>query len=107
MERLDASPAAPAALAFLSRPRRGRRHELVSEFLRRLGAPPPITFEVFDDAVLRRANELSFGRYQLPTLDLARTRYLLGFGADLLGTWNSPLAHSRGLRRDAPGPRRA
>jgi anaerobic selenocysteine-containing dehydrogenase len=94
MERLDSVASAPAALAFLSRPRRGRRHELVSEFLRRLGAPPPITFEVFDDAVLRRANELSFGRYQLPTFDLARTRYLLGFGADLLGTWNSPLAHS-------------
>ena len=44
--------------------------------------------------MLRRANELSFGRYQLPTFDLARTRYLLNFGTDFLGTWNSPLAHS-------------
>ena len=95
LERLDASVAAgPAQIAFLSRPRPGRRHELVAEFLRRLGAPAPITFEIFDDAVLRRANELSFGRHQLPTLDLAHTRYLVSFGADLLGTWNSPLAHS-------------
>ena len=95
VERLDAAVAAgPAQIAFLSRPRRGRRHELVTEFLRRLGAPAPITFEIFDDAVLRHANELSFGRYQLPTYDLARTRYLVNFGADLLGTWNSPLAHS-------------
>ena len=93
--RLDASVAAgPAQIAFLSRPRPGRRHELVAEFLRRLGAPAPITFEIFDDAVLRRANELSFGRHQLPTFDLAHTRYLVSFGADLLGTWNSPLAHS-------------
>ena len=37
---------------------------------------------------------MSFGRHQLPTFDLARTRYLVNFGADLLGTWNSPLAHS-------------
>ena len=95
VERLDAAVASgPAQIAFLSRPRRGRRHELVTEFLRRLGAPAPVTYEIFDDAVLRHANELSFGRYQLPTFDLARTRYLVNFGADLLGTWNSPLAHS-------------
>lgn len=105
-ERLDASVAAgPAQIAFLSRPRPGRRHELVAEVLRRLGAPAPVTFEIFDDAVLRRANELSFGRHQLPTLDLAHTRYLVSFGADLLGTWNSPLAHSvaYGAMRHAPG----
>ena len=95
VERLDAAVAAgPAQIAFLSRPRRGRRPELVSEFLRRLGAPAPVSFEIFDDAVLRHANELSFGRHQLPTFDLARTRYLVNFGADFLGTWNSPLAHS-------------
>lgn len=94
VERLDAAAAAPASLAFVSRPRRGRRHELVAEFLRRFGAPAPVSFEIFDDAVLRRANELSFSRHQLPTFDLARTNYLLNFGADLLGTWNSPLAHS-------------
>ena len=96
VDRLDAAVAGPGAsqVAFISKPRRGRRHELVAEFLRRLGAPPPVAFELFDDGVLRGANELSFGRYQLPTFDLARTRYLIGFGADLLGTWNSPLAHS-------------
>jgi len=105
-ERLDASMAAGSAqIAFLSRPRPGRRHELVAEVLRRLGAPAPVTFEIFDDAVLRHANELSFGRHQLPTLDLAHTRYLVSFGADLLGTWNSPLAHSvaYGAMRHAPG----
>ncbi len=96
LARIDALVTAGAApsLAFLSRPRRGRRHELVAEFLRRLGAPPPVAFEFFDDSVLRRANEMSFGRHQLPTLDLAHARYVIGFGADWLGTWNSPLAHS-------------
>jgi menaquinone reductase, molybdopterin-binding-like subunit len=96
LSRLDALVAAGAApsLAFLSRPRRGRRHQLVAEFLRRFGAPPPVAFEFFDDRVLRRANELSFGQHQLPTLDLAQARYVMGFGADWLGTWNSPLAHS-------------
>ncbi len=105
LEHLDGL-ATRQRVAFLSRPRRGRRHELTTEILRRIGAPPPVTFEVFDDAVLRRANELSFGRYQLPTFDLAHTRLLLNFGADLLGTWNSPLAHSvayGAMRQGRPG----
>lgn len=94
VERLDAVAADPSRLVFLSRPRRGHRHDLVAELLRRLRAPAPVSFEIFDDAVLRHANALSFGRHQLPTFDLAHTRYLLNFGADFLGTWNSPLAHS-------------
>ena len=65
---------------------------------------PPVAFELFDDAVLRRANEMSFGRYQLPTFDLARTRYVIGFGADFLGTWNSPLAQSVAYGRMRQGP---
>ena len=98
----------PDAIAFLGRPRRGRRPALVAEFLQRLGAPAPVAFELFDDAVCRRANALSFGRYQLPTFDLARTRYVIGFGADFLGTWNSPLAQNAAygrMRQGQPGVR--
>jgi len=108
VERLDAAAAAPQQIAFLGKPRRGRRQQLVRAVLAGLGAPPPVSFEVFDDAVLRRANELSFGRYQLPTYDLAHTRYLVSLGADLLGTWNSPLAHSVAygvMRQGRPGVR--
>jgi anaerobic selenocysteine-containing dehydrogenase len=108
--RLDALVAAgqTSSIAFVSRPRRGRRPQLVRDLLRRLGAPPPVTFEVFDDAVLRRANQLSFGHYQLPTFDLARSHYVVSFGADLLGTWNSPVAHSVAygrMRQQQPGAR--
>jgi anaerobic selenocysteine-containing dehydrogenase len=87
------------SIGFLGRPRRGRRPALVAEFLQRLGAPAPVAFEFFDDAVCRRANALSFGRYQLPTFDLARARYVIGFGADFLGTWNSPLAQNAAYGR--------
>jgi len=80
------------ALAFWMRPERSHRQQLAAEFLRRFGAPPPLMYEFFDDGVLRRANLLSFGREQLPTFDLARSRYVLSFGADFLGTWNSPVA---------------
>ncbi len=60
--------------------------------------------------MLRRANALSFGHEQLPTFDLARSRYVISFGADFLGTWNSPVAHAEAygaMRQGRPGMRGA
>src|SRR6202789_1150477 len=71
-------------------------------------APPPVWYEPFDEAVLRQANMLSFGHAALPTFDLARADYVICFGADFLGTWNSPVAQSIGygeLRQGRPGRR--
>src|SRR5579864_1676716 len=97
-----------ASLAFLTRPLRGQRRALIERFLKAFGAPPPIFFEPLDEAVLRQANLLSFGSAALPTLDLSRADYLISFGADLLGTWNSPVAQSIGygeMRQGRPGRR--
>lgn len=96
------------ALAFLTRAGSSRRHDLVERFLREFGAPPPIAFELFGDDVLRRANLLSFGREQLPSFDLARSRYVIAFGADFLGTWNSPVSQTGAygrMRQGRPGIR--
>ena len=103
--QLDALVAAndQKSLAFLTRPRRGRRLELVAQLLQRYGAPAPATFEVFSDEVLRRANAISFGAHQLPTFDLEHSRYVLVFGADFLGTWNSTVAHSAAYGRMRQG----
>ena len=96
------------SLTFIGRHGRSHRNTLISEFLARFGANAPVTYELFGDDVLRRANGLSFGTDQLPTLDLANTAYLVNFGADLLGTWNSPVAHARAygdMRQGRPGIR--
>ncbi len=108
--RLDdlASSNRQQTLAFLKRPVAGQRDDLINQFLTRFGAPPAIGFEFFHDDVLRRANLLSFGRAQLPTFDLARSRYVFSFGADFLGTWNSPVAQSIAygqMRQGRPGIR--
>jgi anaerobic selenocysteine-containing dehydrogenase len=95
-------------LVFLSKPLHGQRKELVERFLAAFGAAPPVYFEAFDDAVVRRANALSFGRPQLPTFDLANSNYIVAFGADFLGTWNSPVAQSIAygqFRQGRPGRR--
>jgi anaerobic selenocysteine-containing dehydrogenase len=101
-------PAGAASLAFLSRPLPGQRRELVARFLKAFGAPAPLTYEPLDQAVLRRANLMSFGRAAMPTVDLARADYLISFGADFLGVWNSPVAQSIGygeMRQGRPGRR--
>jgi len=97
VSKLDGLSAAGSqqALAFAMRPGSSHRHALIEQFLSRFGAPPPVSFELFSDRVLRRANALSFGREQLPTFDLGNARLVISFGADFLGTWNSPVAHSR------------
>src|SRR5215813_1911607 len=95
-------------LAYIARARRSRRLEIAAEFLAKFGAPGPIGFELFGHDVLRHANMASFGRDQLPTFDLGRTKYLVSFGADFLGTWNSPVAQTAAfaeMRQGHPGSR--
>jgi menaquinone reductase, molybdopterin-binding-like subunit len=88
-----------ASLALLTKPRRGRRLELLAQMLQGYGAKAPVTYELFSDEVLRRANATSFGAHQLPTIDLENARYVIAFGADFLGTWNSAVAHSAAYGR--------
>ena len=89
-----ASPHAAQSLAFLTRPLRGQRGVLIERFLSGFDAAQLVPFELFDDGVLRTANRISFGYDQLPTFDLAHSSYVISFGADFLGTWNSPVAQS-------------
>jgi menaquinone reductase, molybdopterin-binding-like subunit len=109
--QLDALGAAkePKSLAWLTGAH-GRRLALTAEFAKAFGAEAPIVFEPFGDDVLRRANAISFGHHQLPTIDLARARFAISFGADFLGTWNSPVAQSGAyatMRQGHPGTRGA
>ena len=96
VSRLDAltDAGAQAMLACVTNSR-GHRAALLDMFLSRFGAPGAVNYELFGDDVLRRANALSFGRDQLPTYDLGNARHVIAFGADFLGTWNSPVANAQ------------
>jgi anaerobic selenocysteine-containing dehydrogenase len=89
-----ASPQEKRSLAFLTSPQRGQRKTLIERFLSGFASAEWVQFELFDNEVLRSANRLSFGHEQLPTVDLARSGYVMSFGADFLGTWNSPVSQS-------------
>lgn len=101
-------PVKASPVAFITEPLHDHRGVLIERFLQAMGAPPAVKFEFFEQTVLRRANELSFGHHQLPTPDLANANYVVSFGADLLGTWNSPVAQNVGygtFRQGRPGMR--
>jgi anaerobic selenocysteine-containing dehydrogenase len=112
VSRLDALAGAgnAAALAIVTGAPAGPRRDLFEQFASKFGAPQPVVYELFSDDLLRRANQLSFGFFQLPTFDLANANYVLGFGADFLSTWNAPVAHAAAygdMRRGRPGVRGA
>ena len=93
------------SLAFFGRPGSSHRNALIAEFLSRFGAPAADQLRtVWRRGPSSRESAVTFGVAQLPTFDLAHSRYVLNFGADFLGTWNAPVSHARALRRDAPGP---
>ena len=83
-------------LRFLAGRVRGHRREVIRKFLGNCGAPRELMWDPLDEPTLRQANSLSFGEPSLPTFDLAHSNYVICFGADFLGTWNSPVAQAIG-----------
>jgi len=105
-----AGSGASGSLAALTRPGASSRNDLFALFLEKFGGQAPIAYELFGDDVLRRANLASFGREQVPTFDFANARAVISFGADVLGTWNSPVSQMAGyakMRGGRPGIRGA
>jgi anaerobic selenocysteine-containing dehydrogenase len=97
-------------LACVTGGRRSHRQVLIDTWVAKFGGTPTVSFELFDNDVLRQANAISFGQAQLPTFDLKNARFVISFGADFLGTWNSPVSQSMGygnMRGGRPGVRGA
>jgi menaquinone reductase, molybdopterin-binding-like subunit len=95
-------------LAVVTSPLRGQRKVIVDSFTAAFKGSQHTEFAFLDDGVIRAANSLSFGQAAPPTVDLGRSNYVISFGADFLGTWNSPVAQSIGygtMRKGRPGQR--
>ncbi len=102
-----ASAKQKGGLVFLTEPLQGQRKTIVSKFAEAFGGSV-IEFELFDRSVIEQANAQSFGVAAMPTVDLSQSNYVISFGADFLGTWNSPVAQSVGygsMRRGRAGER--
>ncbi|HEY6465597.1 MAG TPA: molybdopterin-dependent oxidoreductase [Candidatus Acidoferrales bacterium] len=90
-----ASAKQKGSVVFLTEPLNGQRKAIVQSFANAFGGNA-VEFELLDRSVLEQANMQSFGISAMPTVDLSQSNYVISFGADFLGTWNSPVAQSVG-----------
>ena len=98
----------PSKIAFITSPQQGTRLLNINQFLKALGAPAAATCSLADFALERKAAEIAFGWQGIPRYDLASARYVLGVGADFLGSWVSPVYYARQyghFRQGRPGLR--
>ena len=85
-------------------PARGQLATVMERFASGYGARL-LGFDPLDHTVLRRSVKEVFGQEALPDYDLARTKFLLGFGADFLGSWLAPTHFSHGYGEFRQGER--
>jgi len=85
----------PARILFLARPQAGTRALTIARFLQALGAPPPVSFELADFPLERKAAQRVYGWSDQPVYDLANAIHAVGIGADFLGGWASPVFYAR------------
>jgi menaquinone reductase, molybdopterin-binding-like subunit len=83
-------------LVFLTSPLSGQRRNIAATFAGGFKDAQYIEFAFFDERVVRAANAASFHHDAPPTVDLGQSNYVISFGANFLGTWNSPVAQSVG-----------
>ena len=98
----------PSKLALLTSPLRGQRKNIVESFATAFRNSHVREFAFFDETAGRAANATIFNQPALPSVDLSHANYAISFGADFLGTWNSPVAQSIGyghMRKGRSGQR--
>jgi anaerobic selenocysteine-containing dehydrogenase len=97
-----------ARIVYLMRPQAGTRALTAARFLQAIGAPPPVSFELADFPLERKAAHEVHAWADVPVYDLRHATYALGIGADFLGGWVSPVFYARQFghfRQGRPGVR--
>lgn len=80
---------------FLSGSTTGTMSGLVDRFSRGLGVTRLPEFELYSHAAIREANRQLFGRPVLPAYNIEKADFMLTVGADLLDTFQNPVAFSK------------
>ena len=64
--------------------------QIIKEFSEKYNNVSWLTYDAVSMQAMRKANELNFGEAFIPTYNLSKTKLVIGFNADFLGTWMSP-----------------
>jgi anaerobic selenocysteine-containing dehydrogenase len=68
---------------------------LFQDALRQWGSDGPVLFEPYAHEALKAAHEAVFGIPAIPALHMERADLVVGFGADFLETWLSPVEYAQ------------
>jgi len=77
--------------AFMAMPLNGTRGLVIDRFSRAVSGRGAVTFDIEGRETLSAALSASLGSERIPYYDLTNARYVLNFGADLFGSWVSPV----------------
>ncbi|MBF0236305.1 MAG: molybdopterin-dependent oxidoreductase [SAR324 cluster bacterium] len=86
---------AQGSIVYLGRPTTGSDKDFMAEWLNAVGGGRRIGFQVFNRANLIKANEISFGRADVPLYHFDKARYFINFGADFLENWGGIVENAR------------
>ncbi len=103
----DKLKAAGNSISLVTDPLSGHLGGLTAAFAAATGATWS-QYEPLSDGALRAAIQKTFGQSTLPEFDIAKSGYILSFGADFLGGWISQVRHSKayGAFRQGEGRQR-
>ena len=85
----------PAASPWSPKPLARPNWTCLPRYCRQFNSTPPVVFEPLAYEALKFAHQQLFGDPVLPVLHMDRADVLLGFGADFLETWLSPVEYAR------------
>ncbi len=69
--------------------------QLISEFSKKYKNVSWITYDAVSMAATHQANKINFGESFIPTYNLKNAKLVMGFNADFLGTWLSPVEFTK------------
>jgi len=69
--------------------------KIISEFLEKYPGSEWVTYDAISASALLQANEMQFGHKLIPSYQFDKADLVVGFNADFLGNWLSPVEFSR------------
>jgi anaerobic selenocysteine-containing dehydrogenase len=80
-----------ASSAFMAMPLNGTQGLVIERFSRAVSGRGPVILDIEGHETVAAGLSMSLGSDRMPYYDLSNARYVLNFGADLFGSWVSPV----------------
>ncbi|MBW2146617.1 MAG: 4Fe-4S dicluster domain-containing protein [Deltaproteobacteria bacterium] len=86
-------------ILYMGPPRNGTFPEMMNHWLEGMGGGTYLELDLTPVNSLRKANQIVFGKEEIPHFALEEAEILINFGADFLETWLNPIQMTRAYTR--------